>query len=330
MNSNIQSCIIVGAGISGLLAAQRLRDYHIDVTILEKSRASGGRMAKKMVDDAVFDIGAQFMTTRERNFRERVERWMSKSEVLPWYTGPLGNMRYVGLGGMTTVPSRIASELNVLYSQKVVKVAFKSKRWHVTTQPHGSDATQSFSADWLILTAPVPQSLQLLADSGINLDFDEEEELQKIHYVRCISVYALLKGPAGLPNPGAMDLNHDALRWIGDNFAKKISPVEGAITIHSSPRFANAFWDRPEQEQIDALLTAAKPFLKSEPLQAWRHRWRFSEPTRIYKEKQPFRKPFFIDDAQHLGMCGDAFNGPRIESAGLSGMALASAIINPF
>ena len=110
---------------------------------------------------------------------------------------------------------------------------------------------------------------------------------------------------------------------------KGISPVPGAVTLQSSPRFAEDWWDRPVEEFTEAMLAAAKPFLKSDVDSAIGHRWRYSDPVRIYKEKQPFRKPYFIDETLHLGMAGDGFNGPRIEAAALSGMELASAIISP-
>ncbi len=327
--TEVESCIIVGAGIAGLLAAQRLMRYDIKVTLIEKSRGYGGRMAVKTIGDSTFDAGAQFMTTRDLIFRERVESWLAQGEVLPWYPGPLRNMRYVGSHGMTTVPNRIGKSLDVRLSERVTKLRFGKKGWTVTTEPHGGKEKQTYHGDWLILTPPVPQCLQLLGDSKIELDYDEEEELKKITYMRCLTVMAQLNGPSGLPNPGAMDLNHDVLRWIGDNHMKGICKTPGAITIHSSPKFAEAYWDRPEEERIQAMLTAAKPFIKAEVVEATGHRWRYSDPIRIYKEKHPFRKPYFIDESLNLGMAGDGFNGPRIEAAGLSGMELASTIISP-
>lgn len=328
--TDADSCIIVGAGISGLLAAQHLSRYGVQVTLIEKSRGFGGRMASKVVNDALFDTGAQFMTTRNIAFRERVETWLSKGEVLPWYAGPLRNMRYVGSAGMTTVPNRIGSELDTRLSEHVTRVRFEEGSWTVETRPYGTEETRRHQADWLILTQPVPQCLELLEASGIELDYDEEMELRKITYYRCLTVMAQLEGPSGIPNPGAMDLNHDLLRWIGDNHAKGITQVPGSVTLHSSPKFAERAWDVPPEQWVPAILQAAKPFIKAEVLDSQSHRWRYSEPVRIYQEKHPFRKPYFLDEDLQLGMAGDGFNGPRIEAAAISGMELASAILSPF
>ena len=327
--TDAESCIIIGAGISGLLAAQHLMRYDVNVTLIEKSRGYGGRMAVKKMGEAVFDSGAQFMTTRDMVFRERVESWLAQGEVTPWYTGPLKNMRYVGSKGMTTVPDRIGASLNVRLSERVNKVSFKKNQWTVSTVPYGTKETKKYTADWLVMTAPVPQNMELLDSSGIELDYDDEVELRKITYLRCLTVMAQLNGPSGIPNPGAMDLNHDVLRWIGDNFTKGISPVEGSITLHSSPKYADTYWDRPDEEKIQGMLAAAKPFIKADVVDATAHRWGFSDPVRIYREKHPFRKPFYIDEDLRLGMAGDGFNGPRIEAAALSGMEVAAAILSP-
>jgi predicted NAD/FAD-dependent oxidoreductase len=48
---------VVGAGISGLTWARTLADHGLPVTVFEKSRGVGGRMATRRSDDGVmFDV----------------------------------------------------------------------------------------------------------------------------------------------------------------------------------------------------------------------------------------------------------------------------------
>ena len=63
-----ESCIVVGAGISGLLAARELSDAGWRVTVLDKGRGVGGRMATRRTGGARFDHGAQFFTVRDERF----------------------------------------------------------------------------------------------------------------------------------------------------------------------------------------------------------------------------------------------------------------------
>lgn len=326
----IQRCLIVGAGISGLLLARRLQEGGFTVTILEKSRGVGGRMATRRHGQAIFDHGAQFMTTRERRFREMVEGWLADGLVRPWYRGPLGNMRYVGLEGMTQVPKVLARGLDIHLQTLVTGLHLENGHWTVTARHEDSGEETRHVADLLVLTPPVPQTLDLLATSNVELDYDEEEDLRRITYLKCLTVLVQLEGPAGLPAPGAMDLNHDVLRWIGDNSVKGVSPIGGTLTLNSSARFAEAQWDAPDSTRLPLLLNAAKPFLKVNIKDASLHRWRYSEPTRLYKEKQPFRQPFFLDEERRIAMCGDGFAGGRIEAAALSGLALADALLRPY
>jgi len=50
MSSIIHDVAIVGAGISGLSAAGRIRQAGLDVVILEKSRGLGGRASTRRMN----------------------------------------------------------------------------------------------------------------------------------------------------------------------------------------------------------------------------------------------------------------------------------------
>jgi renalase len=54
---------IIGAGIAGLACAQRLQDGGCSVTLFDKGRGAGGRMATRRVTtpfgEIAFDHGAQ-------------------------------------------------------------------------------------------------------------------------------------------------------------------------------------------------------------------------------------------------------------------------------
>jgi predicted NAD/FAD-dependent oxidoreductase len=61
---------VIGAGISGLTCAQNLTDHDVPVTVFEKSRGVGGRMATRRSEHgAAFDHGAQYFTVRDERFQ---------------------------------------------------------------------------------------------------------------------------------------------------------------------------------------------------------------------------------------------------------------------
>jgi len=51
---------IIGTGISGITIAQNLKDF-ANVSLFEKSRGVGGRMASRRSGPYEFDHGAQFL-----------------------------------------------------------------------------------------------------------------------------------------------------------------------------------------------------------------------------------------------------------------------------
>jgi predicted NAD/FAD-dependent oxidoreductase len=58
-------------------------------------------------------------------------------------------------------------------------------------------------------------------------------------------------------------------------------------------------------------------------LEAQLKRWRFATPRTIWPQRwwQP-------DDGSPLVLAGDAFDGPRVEGAALSGIAAATALLS--
>ena len=60
---------VIGSGMAGLTLAKQL-GAHADVTIFEKSRGLGGRMATRYANDFVFDHGAQFFVAKTPMFRQ--------------------------------------------------------------------------------------------------------------------------------------------------------------------------------------------------------------------------------------------------------------------
>ena len=53
-------CLIVGAGIAGLVAARSLQSRGFSVLVLDKGRGVGGRLATRNFEGGRFDYGAQF------------------------------------------------------------------------------------------------------------------------------------------------------------------------------------------------------------------------------------------------------------------------------
>ena len=151
-----KSFVIIGAGMAGLTAGGVLRQSGWEVVLLDKGRIPGGRMATRREGESRFDHGAQFFTVRDSSFREAVDREASGC-LKPWFTED-EHTRYRGTDGMAGIVKEIGKLLDVRTSTTVDRVQAGAKGWRIWT-----DAGEEFSASTLLLTAPAPQSLALLA-----------------------------------------------------------------------------------------------------------------------------------------------------------------------
>jgi predicted NAD/FAD-dependent oxidoreductase len=318
--------IVVGAGLSGLLAAGELDASGCRVVVLEKGSVAGGRLATRWMDEAVFDHGAQYFTVLDPAFDAIVQEWRKLGVVRSWATGfalPDGSLkrdgreRFCGVSGMSALAGHLARNLDVRLNAIVARVAIEDDGWEVTTEN-----AERFSSRALLLTPPVPQSLVLLATGDVPLPDRIKMELEQIEYAPCLALLVSLSGASLVPDPGGLWFPGEPIRWIADNHRKGISlGSNGAITIHAGSDYSRGHWDTPEQEVAEELLAEAAPWVGTTPLRTQLYRWRYSQPIAVYPERcLTLRSP------APLVFAGDAFGGPRVEGAVLSGLAAAHAL----
>ena len=320
-----RSCLIVGAGISGLLAANILKKHDIQTTILEKSRGVGGRMATRRIGGSRADHGAQYFTVRHNIFGGWVESWENQGLVKEWFrrfpeeSSEVGHTRFCGREGMTDVPKYLAEGLDIRLETKVSKIQYKDSHWYAH-----SEGGEVFDAKFLLLTAPAPQSLLLLKESNIVLRRQKLDALQAIRYEPTLTVMAVLDGPSGISEPGAHKIHEEPLSWIADNQRKGVSGDVPILTIHSTHNFAREHYDEDREVTGRQLLEAARPHFESEVVEFQCHGWKYALPY------SPFESHYFLSRRHALMMAGDAFGGGRVESAALSGIEAAAHLVDFF
>ena len=300
--------VVVGAGMTGLVAARTLAEAGVEVTVLDKGRGVGGRLATRRIGDARLDHGAQFFTVRSDEFRSLVDDAIAAGVVDEWTRGfgsVDGYPRYRGTAGMTGLAKWLAGGLDVRTGVRVTDLA-----------DHPADA--------YILTAPIPQALAILSWSARLPDPDLVDQLAAFNYNATLAVLAVLDRTPDLPEPGAVQQpDHPVFSFIADNQAKKISSVP-AVTLHVTNEVSRARWNEPDASLLTGLLAEAAPRLGgSEVVEAQLMRWRYAGPT------TPWPAPCLVvrEDPQLMVLAGDAFDGPKVEGAFRSGLAAARAVL---
>ena len=132
---------------------------------------------------------------------------------------------------------------------------------------------------------------------------------------------ALVDPPFPFSESGALKLSGEPVTWMADNQIKGISSSGPAVTIHAGPEFSRKYWEMDDKTITQNLMYIASDWVKTKFKTVQLKKWRYSQP-RVVHEK----RTVFYDDPLPVALAGDAFGGPRIEGAVLSGLAAAETI----
>ncbi|MPY94558.1 MAG: FAD-dependent oxidoreductase [Acidimicrobiia bacterium] len=317
---------IIGGGLSGLVAARALSDAGRRAVVLEAGPALGGRLATMRAGGAVLDHGAQFFTVRSDAFAAFVDELARAELAYEWCRGfevEDGYPRYAVRGGMDRLAAHLGAGLagaegvEVRLGTEVAAVSPGAEGWRVRW-PGGQ-----LTAAAVLSTAPVPRSLALLDAGGTELDGGVGPGLRALEYHRVLAVLARLDRPSAVPEPGGRQLSDGLFSFVADNQRKGIS-AKPAVTLHASHGLSAARWeDDPEATLVD-LVAEARPWLgDAAVLDAELVPWRYSGPV----EPWPERACAAAVAPGPLVLAGDAFGGPKVEGAFLSGLAAAERLL---
>lgn len=318
--SKNRSCLIVGAGMTGLTAGRFLKAAGWSVVLLDKGRSFGGRMATRRIGASLLDHGTQFFTVRDSRFADAVRQWEGDGWVQPWFRQD-GRTRYRAAEGMNALARKLAQALDVRRETKVESIESDAAGWLTTAQ-----SGEGFRAGTLLLTLPAPQSAHLLAACADRLPPDILPALGNIVYDPCVALLVTIDGPCRVPSPGYVRIPGGPVEWIADNTQKGVSAGVAALTIHARAEFSRNYFESVKFESVkDAtvrlLLEAAQPWLGGNVTASQLHRWKYSRPVEA-------DRPLYLYSQYpaQLAIAGDGFGGPRLEGAFLSGLAAAEKI----
>ena len=313
---------VVGAGLAGLSFAHFL-NHRADLTLFEKSRGVGGRLASRRNGDFEFDHGAQFFTCRsdtlralldDEEYSNAVSIWSPKVMSLCQGEKPFKRdwfePHYVGNPTMTALPKRLALDVDVRLETRVEAMSKSSDGWQLIAESGETLGTY----DWVVAAMPAPQTNTLFRNH-----FAHQAQIDRAVMSPCFALMLKLSAAPAF-NFDAAVIRDSPVAWIANNDSKPGRNPAPALLVHSSNDWAKEHLEDPQEEIKAALLTILMDLL---PLQAVDiedialHRWRYA------KVETEVGKDFLIDESAQLAAIGDWCCGNRAEDAFLSGAALA-------
>lgn len=267
--------VIVGAGLSGLHLGNALQQNKINYLILEKSKGLGGRIATRRIDELGLDHGALYLDEKPSSLNSLFEQT---------------DRGYFTPGGMNQIAKSLARDLKIQKEQKLSQIKKSTSGWLLKTEEGLELETQN-----LILTAPLPQALELLEKNG--LAPKKDHELYSIQYTKALILLAILESCEGFKS--TIFENHEF------QLMKERNLHPQGLVIQCSPEFSEHHFENPEMTSLSAIADFIKqsPFASAKIEKSELKKWRYSRPLKTFP--QPF-----IELHPNLFLCGDGFGLP--------------------
>lgn len=300
---------IIGAGVTGLAAARALVAAGFAVTLFDKGRRPGGRMASRDGAAGSFDHGVQFVraTAAEADAigDGTLLHWpaiAAKGAAGGWIASPTFNH----------LAQHWARGLDVQCGRTVNAISRRERGWQLGF----ADSAAAVDCDALLLTLPTPQAIPLLAAAGVDTG--------PLTAVRYAPNWTLMWTPADpLPDgfthhAGTAD---DPLAWIAREDLKPGRAGPPRLTVQASAAWSIEHLELAADDAAARLiaLTAQHLGITDVSLHATAHRWRYAFAS------TPIGEPT-LTLAADLHYASDACLGSKVGLAIAAGKAAAAAM----
>jgi len=308
------SVAIVGAGIAGLSCASVLAEEGWRVTLFDKGRKAGGRMASRRIDtahgEASFDFGAQYFTVRDRAFAAEVARWAEAGLAVRWPEA--GADAWIGVPAMSIVVREMAARHSVRFSHHVSGLAREGAQWRLL-----GEGMPGEHFDAAVLALPAEQAAPMLTLH----DFELARTALFARSQPCWTGMFAFERP--LPQTADILRNKGIIAWAARNSAKPGRVGPESWVVQATPQWSTTHLERQPEDIAPHLLAALHEATGAHailPMAHSIHRWRYALSAGtglgcLWNEKQ------------QIGACGDWLVGPRVECAWVSGRLLAKRML---
>jgi predicted NAD/FAD-dependent oxidoreductase len=326
--NNTPRIAIIGAGLSGLILANALK-HRAEVTVFEKARGVGGRMATRYALPYYFDHGTQYFTARDPQFKAFLAPLITQGVVAPWetkevqfsqgklaYDRPWFEPHYVAAPHMNGLCKALTQDIQVRTQVEIVPL---TDRCHDGWELYDTLGQSQGVFAMVLVTAPAAQTIHLLGCIVPELSTLPTPQMQ--------GCYTLMVGMAE-PWPHAWGVaRSDGNVWdiVSVNSSKPMRDKTNTCLVAQT----TAAW---AEAHIDDDMAKAEAFLLQSLEEHFSldmcprdylstHRWRYA---RLVADTAA--EPCF-DAAQGIGYVGDWCRHSRIEDTWLAADGFARRVL---
>ena len=314
---------VLGSGIAGSTIANLLNKKY-SVHVFDKARGPGGRSSnKKFKKKLSFDHGVQYISPKSKVFKEFTQKLFKKKILKIWegnhldftFEKKLDSKKYIGKKANNDLNKFNLKSIKQTFDSQIIKIKYKNKIWEITLKDNSKHHFQN-----LVITCPFPQLKKIarkyLDKKILNLNVQMQPN---------ITVMVALKNQKNLPI-SSIKFNDDILAWAANEnsknrFKSNINLWTLQATLKWSKKTINKYKNNKSiMKQMVSRFVSLSGLDKNKIIHTGIHGWKYSYN---YK-KTPLLS--YWSKKYKLGVCGDWFNGPKVENAWLSANDLAKKI----
>lgn len=315
---------VIGAGLAGLRCAALLAEAGYAVSVFEKSRGTGGRLASSRLGDLTTDLGVPFIETRQASLQQWLSQhpdsaqcWQPSQTDFTLQAPQVDPARELWVGvPRSSVLTRLLSAGVTLHTETRVSVVWPDRQGVLLRDEH-AEVLGHF--DKVVIATPAPQAVPLL------------DALQSCQAraaaisLRPAWVLALVleQRPESLAQIDLIEGQHPEFKRILRESSKPGRAGE-IWTLQASQEWSEAYLSL-SGETVMHELVASWVALTGDPVKVLgyrAHRWLYCDVNSVETTQALW------DADRAVGVCGDWLAGGGVDGAWQSGTALAQMILS--
>ena len=315
----MKNVAVIGAGITGITLANLLQKK-FNLTVFEKSRGVGGRMATRRAEPYQFNHGAQYFKIENKEFKDFLQPLILNKVIKPLEANQIEilnkevikrtkiyNKQYFTAESKmnSVVKYLINNNFSIKLLCKIEKIIKENDKWFVIDSGQVSFGPY----DWLIITIPPNQAKEILYNNFKFLDI-----IKKIKMRSCYSLMLGFDKFDEFDFDTALFLEED-VQWLSIRKIILENKEYYNLLINSSYNFAEQNINSSKDKISNHLIKQVSDILKCK-LNNYEHKalhfWKYA-----MSEKNNNLGSLFDEDLKII-VCGDWCMNGKVEGGFLS------------
>lgn len=323
MVSGSKHFAVIGAGLAGAVFAQEIMAKGHQVTVFEKSRGTGGRMASSRLQSASVDLGNPWLSAQGKEFAQ----WLEQQSVLvPW--SPI----VADFSDLTTVTQTdtvfVAKERQSALTRALLNGAqlnTSTRVGFVWQEDDGVIVRDEKGAaigtyDFAVIATPAPQAAPLL-EAVQRYATRAEKVATSATWVTALS----LKG-CSVTEVGVIHGVHPMFKRCIQSSAKPHRGDQQVWVLEATDAWSLAHLELTPAEVLPLMTEQFLELLGTlgampTVIESKAHRWLYAN------HQSELDQPYLYSSAEKICACGDWLATPGAEGAWISAKGLAAKVL---